>query len=99
MDKEKLVLSLIRDDLINTKLVYGLSDLGINADGYLLHLSTTIFELMGFDEKQRSDELTERYIELTQQMKSIDAEEMHEQLADMAKSVHAELLAIKSGQI
>ncbi len=58
MDKEKikrrLILSLIKDDLINSKLVNSLGDIGINADDYLLHLSDTNFKLSKIPDTQTS---------------------------------------------
>lgn len=44
-----LVLSLIKDDLINNKLINGLNTLGLSAGDYHLHLSETILNLIGLD--------------------------------------------------
>jgi hypothetical protein len=97
MTKNELIKSLIRDDLINTKLVYGLGDMGLNTDNYLLHLSEAVFDLMGFDTTKQTDGLTERYIEMTKRSKQIDADEMHCQLENLAEEIHAELLMLKAG--
>jgi hypothetical protein len=97
MTRNELVKSLIRDDLINTKLVYGLGDMGLNADNYLLHLSEAVFDLMGFDTTKQTDELTERYMEMTKRSKQIDADEMHCRLENLAEEIHAELLMLKAG--
>lgn|GEM_PF-6801317 len=53
MENKKLILSLIKNDPINSKLVYGLSDLGFDAGCYFLHLSETIFSLTGLDGSER----------------------------------------------
>ena len=97
MTNSELIKSLIRDDLINTKLIYGLGDLGLNADNYLLHLSETVFDLMGFDESQQTDELTERYIEMTECIKTVDIFEPVNLLEKLAEKIHAELLLLKAG--
>jgi hypothetical protein len=99
MRKKEMAIRLIRDDLINSKLVYGLGDMGLNADNYLLHLSEMIFELVGFDDSEQTDELTEQYIEMTKRVKAIDADEMHCQLKQLAQEIYTELLIIKSGQL
>lgn len=59
-NKEKLILSLIKDDLINVKLVNGLNEAGLNADNYYLHLSDTIFKLMGFGDDEEAETIYER---------------------------------------
>jgi hypothetical protein len=50
IDNKSLILSLIKDDLINTKLVSGIESLGIDAGLYLLGISDAIFVLMGIDD-------------------------------------------------
>jgi len=47
MDKKNLILALIKDDLINQKLINNFHDIGIDATDYHLHLGSTIFRLMG----------------------------------------------------
>ncbi|MES1226097.1 MAG: hypothetical protein ABUT20_62050, partial [Bacteroidota bacterium] len=47
--------SLIKDNLINLKLVSGLNHLGLIADDYYLRLGDTIFKLMGFEASEQSD--------------------------------------------
>ncbi|MBA3704370.1 MAG: hypothetical protein H0W84_00275 [Bacteroidetes bacterium] len=58
MNQENLIISLIKDNLINTRLVNGLDKLGLDASNYSLNLSDTIFKLMEIDE----EELFERYL-------------------------------------
>jgi hypothetical protein len=55
LDKKELVIRLIKDNLINLKLVYGLNHLGLIADDYHLNLGDTIFKLMGFEASEQSD--------------------------------------------
>lgn len=65
--KRNLIISLIKDDLINTKLINGLIDLGLDASCYYLNLNNTIFQLMGFRLSQRTDELYKKYLDQAQQ--------------------------------
>jgi hypothetical protein len=44
--EKKLVISLIKDDLVNRKLLIGLDDLGLRPTDYYLNLSDTIFSLI-----------------------------------------------------
>jgi hypothetical protein len=95
MEQQELIISLIRDDLINTKLVYGLGDIGLNADEYLLHLSDTVFQLMGLDS---TDQLTEHYLELTQRIKDVDIFDHAGTLEHLATDIYRKLLLQQSGQ-
>lgn len=46
-NKKWLIFSLIKDNLINRKLVNSLNDIRLTADDYRLNLSDTIFKLIG----------------------------------------------------
>lgn len=48
-DRKKLIISLIADDLVHTKLTDGLAALGLNPENYLLNLGDIIIQLMGFE--------------------------------------------------
>jgi hypothetical protein len=92
MKKRELAISLIRDDLINFKLVCGLGNIGLNADDYLLHLSETVFKLMGLDS---TDQLTENYLELAQPIKDIDIFDHPGTLEHLAADIYHKLLLQK----
>lgn len=55
LDKKELILRLIKDNLINTKLISGLNGLGLIADDFTLNLGDTIFKLLGFEASEQSD--------------------------------------------
>lgn len=92
---KKLIISLIQDDLINTKLIYGLRELGINADDYILHLSEMVFELMGLEDSLQNDPIFNHYFKLAERVRFINlsnasqlqhlAEDLYEYL-DMHKA-------------
>jgi hypothetical protein len=48
INKQELILALIRDNLINMKLISGLNALGLIADDYYLNLGDTVFKFNGF---------------------------------------------------
>lgn len=84
----QLILSLIKDGLVNLRLVYGLQTLGIQADGYMLHLSNSVFELMGYDPAdRRTDAIHDHYIRLSQKIAHIDIFEAPELLEDLAREI------------
>lgn len=86
--RNTLILSLIKDDLINLRLIYGLQAMGIQADGYMLHLSNSVFELMGFDAfDRRTDAIHDHYIRLSQKIAHIDIFEAPELLDELSREI------------
>jgi len=88
---EALILSLIKDDLINSKLVHGLIDVGLNAENYFLCLSETIFNLMGFEDNEAREIVFERYIELSKKAAFIDITISHKPLEGLVNEIYEEL--------
>lgn len=93
---KKLILSLIKDDLINTKLVNGLDSLGLNAQDYLLHLSDTIFELMKIKNDGKGEKLFEHYLSLKDNVRFIDTAKSHEAFDNLAIAIYIELIKNKN---
>lgn len=93
--KKKLLLSLIKDDLINSKLVSGLNELGLNAENYYLHLSETIFQLMGFIATKQDEKIYDHYIQLTQKARHLDISQSHLALDQLALTIYKKLRAKK----
>jgi len=88
-EKKDLILSLIKDNLINTKLVNGLSNLGLDSDQYFLHLGDTIFALMGF--KNERDEIYENFIQLSSKANKIDISKNDSAMDSLALEIYNEL--------
>lgn len=91
MKKEKLILSLIKDDLINSKLVNSLSEMGLNADHYFIHLSDTVFKLIGFKDNEETEYIYEKYMELSKRAIFIDISKSHKPLDKLALQIYTEL--------
>jgi hypothetical protein len=92
MNKKKLILSLIKDDLINSKLVYGLNGMGLNAENYFLHLSDTIFDLLGYADNRETEQIFKRYIELSKHVLFIDITKSHKALDELVLKIYVELM-------
>jgi hypothetical protein len=88
---KNFVISLIKDDLINSKLVNGLIEAGLNASQYQLHLGNTVFNLMGFEEDHYSDEVYELYIKLGRKAKDISISTTADRLDDLASEIYTVL--------
>ena len=93
---KKLLLSLIKDDLINSKLLRGLNKAGLDADQYRLFLSGTIFDLLGYKNNERSDEIFSEYIKLTEQSDKIGIKETPNTLDELANEIYVFLVRKRS---
>lgn len=91
-DTDKLIISLIKDDLINSKLVNGLIDIGIDAGCYFSHLDSTIFRLVGYADDTYSEEVYEKYRDLAMQSKYIDISHNNAGLDPLALQLYHFLL-------
>lgn len=89
--EQALILSLIKDDLVNQKLLLGLDALGLRAADYYLQLSDTIFSLMDFPESSHSDRVFELYLDLTKKVRFVDISQSQKQLDELAREIYAEL--------
>lgn len=94
-NKEKLILSLIKDDLINAKLINGLNEAGLNADNYCLHLSDTIFKLMGFEDDEEAETIYERYMELSRRAMFVNISHSNKPMEVLALQIYTEILSRK----
>ena len=91
-ERKKLIVSLIKDDLINSKLVRGLNKAGLDADKYCLFLGGTIFDLLGFPNTERSDEIFAEYIKLTEKSDHVDIGETPNALDELANEIYVFLV-------
>src|SRR5688572_28025957 len=96
LDKKELIISLIRDNLINLKLISGLNHLGLIADDYCLHLGDTIFKLMGFENSEQSDLLFETvFMGNSEKVNQIVISESLDELNLLSIEIYKELLFAK----
>lgn len=90
--KKDLIMALIKDDLINSKLLRGLSKAGLDTDHYCLFLSGTIFDLLGYPDTERSDEIFSEYIKLTERSDQVDIRETANDLDKLAHEIYIFLM-------
>jgi hypothetical protein len=94
-NNKNLILSLIKDDLINSKLNIGLANLGLEPELYLLRLSDTVFILLGIKNNERGEALFEHYLELRQKVEGIDLVKSYEVLDGLALEIYNVLVERK----
>ena len=96
LNKTDLILSLIKDNLINLKLVNGLNSLGLIADDYYLNLGDTIFKLMGIEASEKSDLIFEKvFISNSEKVNQINFPDSKDELMRLSMEIYQELLFAK----
>ncbi len=70
MTKRNQVLTLIESEITNSKLIFALQNIGVDASMYLTDVSQVIFILIGI--QNRTDELYKKYFDLLKQVQFID---------------------------
>ena len=92
LNKKQLILSLIKDDLTNLKLVYSLNALGLAADHYTLHTGSTIINLMHINATGLQwEHVHDGYLELTRKVTHIDIQETPFLLDALAEEIYVYL--------
>jgi hypothetical protein len=88
-NRKELILSIIHDDLINTKLVDTLNDLGMQTDHFRLYASVTIFKLMRIKTApQRWEKIHDEYLDRTRKVLQINTEESSRLVEALAQEIY-----------
>jgi hypothetical protein len=90
-DKKSLIVSLIKDDLIHTKLINGLEALGLSALNYHLHLSETVFEIMRFPKDENTEPALAYYLAELKKADRFNMNGSHKEFDKLALSIYTEL--------
>ena len=90
MDQKELIITLIKDHLVNTRLIQGLQSLGFYSDSYHLHLSDLIFKLIGIGDEQ--EELFEVYLNWCTKISQTEVFKDAKLLEHYAEEIYAVLL-------
>lgn len=85
VNKEELVINLIKDDLKIVYLTAGLDRLGLNAESYRLQLSEVFFRLMGFNGSGQDEKLYEQYFNRARKVLNIN---IHKQPKRFDRMIH-----------
>lgn len=60
-----ILTNLIKQDLINWKMIHSLQNMQVRADDYQLDIGSIIFEMMDLEDRKNVDEIFEKYMELS----------------------------------
>lgn len=92
MTKRNQVLTLIESEITNSKLIFALQNIGVDASMYLTDVSQVIFILIGIQKENRTDELYKKYFELLKQVQFLDLQTTDEKNR-LALKIYSFLLA------
>lgn len=92
--RQKLIVSLITDDLIHSKLIEALNDLHLEGSHYFLNLSDTIISLMGFEGPQ-NEVVFEYYLDQLKRAKHVDNSENNVNFVKLANDIYNDLVRKK----
>ena len=92
MTKRNQVLTLIESEITNSKLIFALQNIGVDASMYLTDVSQVIFILIGIQKENTTDELYKKYFELLKQVQFLDLQTTDEKNR-LALKIYSFLLA------
>ena len=84
MKRKQLIITLIKDHLIVTRLVNGLNRLGLQGD-YYIHASDTVFDLLGISEEE---DLYEEFLDWCNEATKLDLYKYPKYLDNAARSIY-----------
>ena len=91
MEQQEIIIRLIKDHLVQTRLINGLNQLGLCADDYYLHLSDTIFKMLGIPDE--NEELYTVYLDWCTKISQTEVLRDRELLNDYANEIYKVLMA------
>jgi hypothetical protein len=91
IDKQTIIIRLIKDHLIHTRLINGLNTLGLSAENYYLHLSDTIFKMIGISDEK--EELYEVYLDWCTKISQTNVFTDQQLMDEYAKEIYFVLLS------
>jgi hypothetical protein len=95
MEQQEIIIRLIKDHLVNTRMMNGLYNLGIYADDYHLHLSDTIFKMIGIPDE--NEEIYLVYLDWCSRISQTEVLRDQKLLDAYAREIYAVLLGEAGG--
>lgn len=86
--QKEITSSLIKDYLINFKLIGGLNAIGINVYTYENNLGETILKVMGFEKKPQNEKINETLFELSEKVIAIDIKNQPKELEALVIEIY-----------
>jgi hypothetical protein len=83
-----IVTNLIKQDLINWKMINLLQNMQVRADDYQLNLGSIIFEIMDLENRKDVDELFDKYVELSKPILKLSTSQSNRKIDVLASKIY-----------
>lgn len=88
---ETIIINLIKQDLINWKMIHSLQKVQVRADDYQLDISSIIFEIMDLNNHENVDEIFEKYIEMSKPILKLSTSQSNRRIDVLASKIYSYL--------
>ena len=86
-----IVTNLIKQDLINWKMIRLLQSMEVRADDYQLDIGSIIFEMMNLENRKDTDEIFEKYMEMSKPILKTKASQSNQKINLLASKIYVYL--------
>lgn len=93
---QAIVTNLIKQDLINWRMISLLQKMQVRADDYQLDIGSIIFEIMNLDNRKDVDELFEKYLEMSRPVLKLIASQSNGKIDILASKIYDYLEQFRS---
>ena len=83
-----IVTNLIKQDLINWKMIHSLQKVQVRADDYQLDIGSIIFEMMNLENRKDVDEIFEKYMELSKPILKLSVSQSNRKIDVLASKIY-----------
>lgn len=83
-----IVTNLIKQDLINWKMIHSLQKVQVRIDDYQLDISSIIFEIMDLENRKDVDEIFEKYVELSKPVLKLSPSQSNRKIDVLASKIY-----------
>lgn len=85
---EIIIINLIKQDLINWKMIHSLQKVQVRADDYQLDIGSIIFEMMNLEDRNDVDEIFEKYLELSKPVLKLSVSQSNRKIDVLASKIY-----------
>lgn len=83
-----IIINLIKQDLINWKMINLLQKMQIRADDYQLDIGYIIFEIMDLNNRKDGDELFDKYVEMSRPILKVTTNQSNRKIDLLASKIY-----------
>lgn len=83
-----IIIDLIKQDLVNWKMINSLQKMQVRADDYQLDIGSIIFEIMDLDGRENVDEIFEKYVEMSKPMLKLTIGQSNRKIDLLASKIY-----------